>query len=100
MFEVNCTGTVNQILCSSRDYERLQNSKDSLKGCIENVNITACWAGTLFFIIVANSADPDQAQQNVMIWIHTVYNRMVLKKSADDKKHEQYPLGKELIHYL
>ena len=31
---------VNQILCSSWGYERLQNSKDSLKACFENVNIT------------------------------------------------------------
>ena len=30
---------VNQILCRSRGYERLQNSKDSLKVCFENVNI-------------------------------------------------------------
>ena len=30
---------VNQILCCSWGYERLQNSKDSLKACFENVNI-------------------------------------------------------------
>ena len=30
---------VNQILCSSYGYERFQNSKDSLKACLENVNI-------------------------------------------------------------
>ena len=28
---------VNQILCNSRGYERLQKSKDSLKDCFENV---------------------------------------------------------------
>ena len=30
---------VNQILCCSWGYERLQKSKDSLKACFENVNI-------------------------------------------------------------
>ena len=30
---------VNQILCRSWGYEGLQNSKDSLKACFENVNI-------------------------------------------------------------
>ena len=30
---------VNQILCRPRGYEQLQNSKDSLKACFENVNI-------------------------------------------------------------
>ena len=30
---------VNQILCRPRGYERLQNSKDSLKACFENVNM-------------------------------------------------------------
>ena len=30
---------VNQILCGSWGYEVLQNSKDSLKACFENVNI-------------------------------------------------------------
>ena len=30
---------VNQIVCRSWRYERLQNSKDSLKACFENVNI-------------------------------------------------------------
>ena len=30
---------VNQILCRSWGYERLQNSKDSLMACFENVNI-------------------------------------------------------------
>ena len=30
---------VNQILCISWGYERLQKSKDSLKDCFENVNI-------------------------------------------------------------
>ena len=29
---------VNQILCESLGYERLQNSKDSLNACFENVN--------------------------------------------------------------
>ena len=33
---------VNQILCHSWGYERLQNSKDSLKACFENVNIRIC----------------------------------------------------------
>ena len=32
---------VNQILCRTRGYERLQNSKDLLKACFENVNIQA-----------------------------------------------------------
>ena len=31
---------VNQILCNSRGYERLQKSKDSLEDCFENVNIS------------------------------------------------------------
>ena len=50
---------VNQILCGSWGYERLQNSKDSLNACIENVNISlwrhnmaevgcVVWARTLF----------------------------------------------------
>ena len=30
---------VNQILCRALGYERLQNSKDSLKACFENINI-------------------------------------------------------------
>ena len=34
---------VNQILCCSLGYERLQKSKASLKDCIENVNI-GFWA--------------------------------------------------------
>ena len=31
---------VNQITCNSLRYEQLQKSKDSLKDCFENVNIT------------------------------------------------------------
>ena len=33
---------VNQILCHSWGYERLQNYKDSLKACFENVNYYTC----------------------------------------------------------
>ena len=33
---------VNQILCRSWGYERLQNSKDSFKACFENINMVAC----------------------------------------------------------
>ena len=33
---------VNQFLCRSRGFERVQNSKDSLKACFENVNIQSC----------------------------------------------------------
>ena len=37
-----CLAAVNQILCRSQGYERLQNSKNSLKACFENVNIANC----------------------------------------------------------
>ena len=42
---------VNQILCNSRGYERLQKSKDSLKDCFENVNMYVCHEVEIKFII-------------------------------------------------
>ena len=43
IFEAYCReselGSCQSNLCHSRDYERLQKSKDSLKACFKNVNI-------------------------------------------------------------
>ena len=59
--------TVNQILCDSWGYERLQKSKDSLKACFENVNIHFC---TMIIIcrkiaILAGKA----ASRTAQLWI-------------------------------
>ena len=63
-------------------------------------------------MLSVNSLDPDQARQmSGLIWIQTIWlsggnperifwQRLYLKKSADDKKAQNFPEGKELMTYL
>ena len=54
---------VNQILCGSSGYERLQNSKESLKACFENVNIRESWCS-----VFTRCELEEPGNQVVLIW--------------------------------
>ena len=63
---------VNQILCHSWGYERLQKSKDSFKACFENVNIHI-WAlarETLTLLYANNKGIP---QTSLLIPFFTIW---------------------------
>ena len=59
---------VNQNLCSSWGYERLQKSKDSFKACFENVNITVCDQQMLIYSTLYSIISPFGAFEISCIW--------------------------------